>query len=50
LFAFVLGFTTILIGGMIFFSRQWGEPAGFAWAGICIVALMLISRRIGKTS
>jgi hypothetical protein len=50
LFAFVLGFTTILIGGMIFFARQWGEPAGFAWAGICIVALMLISHRIGKTS
>ena len=50
LFSFVLGFTAILVGGLIFFARQWGEPAGFVWAGVCILALMLISHRIGKAS
>jgi hypothetical protein len=48
LFASVLGFVAILIGGMIFTARQWGEPAGFLWVGVCMLFFILFLHSIKK--
>jgi hypothetical protein len=49
LFGFALGFVAILLGGMLFFSRGWGEGLAFIWVAICvaflIVFLSLVQRR-----
>ena len=48
LFAFALGFVAILIVGMIFLARRWGEPAGFLWVGVCILFLILFLHSVKK--